>query len=110
MCLMLEDADKYFSFPNYTTPVSGTLKEVPENDITTRYKISLNDFVITKDESGGVYTIFKLEWKWLDTILFQLHTQRPHKYANPQDRTIVAGTGVNPAHFFFSQVTVKIKW
>ena len=45
--------------PNFTTPVSGTLREVLDNDTTTRDKIYLNGLGITIDESGGVSVILK---------------------------------------------------
>ena len=31
---MPEDMEKQFAFPNFTTPVAGTLREVLENDTT----------------------------------------------------------------------------
>ena len=35
---MPEDMEKHFSFPNFTPPVLGTLREVLDNDTTTREK------------------------------------------------------------------------
>ena len=56
---MPEDVENIFSFHNFVTSLSGTLKKVLENDTATRYKISLNDLVVTKDKPGGVSIILK---------------------------------------------------
>ena len=50
---------KHFLKPNFTTPVPGTLREVLDNDITTREKIYLNGLGMTKGESGGIYMMMK---------------------------------------------------
>ena len=57
--LMTEDVTKHFWFPNFTTPVPGILREVLDNDTTTRDTISFNGLGITKGESGGVSMILK---------------------------------------------------
>ena len=49
-----------FVFPDFTTPVSGTLREVLDNDTTTRDGISLHGLGMTKGESGGVSMILKI--------------------------------------------------
>ena len=45
---MPEDMAKNFAFPNFATPVPGTLKEVLDNDTTPRDKISLNGLEMKK--------------------------------------------------------------
>ena len=50
---MSEDVAKHFLFPNFTTPVPGTMREVLGNDTTLREKISFNGFVITRIKSVG---------------------------------------------------------
>ena len=45
---------KHFTFPKFTFPVPGTLREVLDNDTKTREKRYLNGLNITKGESGGV--------------------------------------------------------
>ena len=44
---------------NFTTPVPGTLREVLDNDTTTRDKSYLNGLNMTKGESGGVSMMLK---------------------------------------------------
>ena len=50
---------KNFVFPNFITPVSVTLRDVLDNDTTTREKTSLYGLGMTKGESVGVYMILK---------------------------------------------------
>ena len=59
ICLMLEDTTKHFIFPNFTTLVSVMLREVLENNTTTRDKSYPNGLDMTKGESGGVYMMLK---------------------------------------------------
>ena len=56
---MPEDTEKQFEFPNFTTPVSGMLREVFDNGTTTRDKISLNGLGTTQGEYGGVSMMLK---------------------------------------------------
>ena len=56
---MTEDAAKQFAFPNFTTPVPGTLRKVLDNDTTTRDKFYLNGLGMKKGESGGVSIMLK---------------------------------------------------
>ena len=56
---MIEDMEKRFEFPNFTTPVPGTLMEVLDNDTTTRDKIYLNGLGMKKGKSGGASMILK---------------------------------------------------
>ena len=51
--------ENHFVLPNFTTPVSGTLREVLDNDNTTRDKIYLNGLGMTIEESGGISVIMK---------------------------------------------------
>ena len=59
ICSMTEDAAKQFAFPNFTTPVPGTLRKVLDNNTTTRDKFYLNGLGMKKGESGGVSILFK---------------------------------------------------
>ena len=54
ICLIPEDVENLFAFPNLTTPVIGTLGEVLYNGNTKRDKSYLNGFGTKKDESRGV--------------------------------------------------------
>ena len=56
---MPEDVAKHFFFPNFTTPVPGTVREVIDNDTTKRAKIYLNGLDMTKGESGSAYMMIK---------------------------------------------------
>ena len=56
---MPEDMVKHFVFPNFNTPVPGTLRGVLDNDTKTRYKSHLNGLNITKVEPGGVSMMLK---------------------------------------------------
>ena len=57
---MLEDMAKHSPFPKFITPMSGTLREVFDNDIASRDKISLNGLGMTKGQAGGLYMILKI--------------------------------------------------
>ena len=57
---MPEDVENNFSFPKFTTPVEGMLREVLDNNTKTRDKISLNGLGVTKCEYGGVSMIIKI--------------------------------------------------
>ena len=57
---MPEDAANHFEYPKFTAPVVGILREVIDNDTTTRDKISLNGLWGTKGESGGVSMMLKI--------------------------------------------------
>ena len=59
ICPMPEEATKHFTFPNYTTPVPGTLRCLLYNNTTTRDKISFNGLWMTKVESGVVSMLMK---------------------------------------------------
>ena len=56
---MPEDMEKHFVYHNFTIQVSGTSREVLDNNITTREKIYLNGLGTKKGESGGIYMIMK---------------------------------------------------
>ena len=98
---MPEDLSKQFVFPNFATPVLGTLREVLDNDTTTKYKSYLNVLGMTKGESGGVFMMLKTGMEVAqDYTAFNYGPPRPQKYLNPQDRKIVAGPGMNLAQKF----------
>ena len=59
ICVIQEDVAKQFAFPNFTTPIEGTLREVLYNDISPRDKISLDGWGITKSKSGGLSIFLK---------------------------------------------------
>ena len=50
--------------------MAGTLREVVDNDTTTRNKIYLNGLVLTKGKYGGMYMMPKKEWGLHKIILF----------------------------------------
>ena len=56
---MSEDFANHFLLLNINTPVSGMLRGVLENYITTRNKSSRNWLGIIKSESGGITKILK---------------------------------------------------
>ena len=56
---MPEYEAKQFLFPNFKTPITGTLKEVLENYTKPRNKISLNELVTTKYKYVSAYMILK---------------------------------------------------
>ena len=60
---MPEDVANHFAFSNFAAPVSGTLREILDNDTTTRDKISLKVLDVTKGESVGVSTMLKILMK-----------------------------------------------
>ena len=101
--LIPQDVEKYFVFYNFTTPLPGNLKKVLDNNITTRdEKISLNGLGITKGEYLDVSMMLKIvkEVAQYYTV-FEHGLPRPQKDLNCQDRTIVAGPGMNPAPICF---------
>ena len=51
------------AFPNFTTPIPGTLREALDNDITLRDKNPLNGLGITKGKSGGLCMMLKTGMK-----------------------------------------------
>ena len=60
---MTEDALKHFAWPNFTYPLSGTLRAFLDNSNTTRDKFYLKGLGVTKGESGGVAMMLKIEMK-----------------------------------------------
>ena len=56
---MPEDMESHFEFPNFTTPIPGTLREVLYNDITPRDKISFNGSGMTKLKVEGLFMIME---------------------------------------------------
>ena len=95
---MPEEVAKHFVFPNFTPPVTATLREILDNNNTTRdnsYPNGLND---TKGESRGVSMMLKtgMEAPQYYTV-FNYGTHRQYKYLNPQDRTILARPGIKPS-------------
>ena len=87
--------------PHFTTIVPGTLREIHDNDTTTRDKSYLNGLNMAKGEPGGEYMMLKtfMEVAQYYTVL-NYGTPTPQKDLNPQDRTIVARPGMKPAPKF----------
>ena len=44
--------------------------KVLDNENETRDKTSLYGLGVTKGESGGIYMMLKMEWKWHNIIVF----------------------------------------
>ena len=61
--LMPEDISNHIVFHKFTPPVSSTLREILDNDTTTRDKISLKVLGMAKVESGGVFMMMKTVMK-----------------------------------------------
>ena len=59
ICSIPEDVAKLFALPNYITLVTGTLREVLENNIAPRDKISLNGLGMTKNKARGLSMMLK---------------------------------------------------
>ena len=55
-----EDVARQFLFPNFATPMPGTLRGVIYNDIAPIDKISLNGLGMTKDKAGVLSIILKI--------------------------------------------------
>ena len=92
---------KHFVLPNFSTPVSGTLSKLLENDNTPRCKISLNGLGMKKAKSGGTSMMLKTGMELAqDYTIFNYVLPIPQKDLKSQDRTIVAGPGMNPAPKF----------
>ena len=82
--------------PNFTAPVSGKLREILDNDTTTRNKPPLKVLEMKKVEYVGVSMMMKIVMKVAhDYTVFSHGTPRPQNNVNSQDRMIVVGTGVN---------------
>ena len=60
-CSMPEDTARNFVLPNSTASGPGALREVIENNTTTKYKLSPNGLEITKGHSLSVSMMLKTE-------------------------------------------------
>ena len=80
---MLENVTKNLVFPNFTTPMSGTLREVLYNDIVSRDKIFLHGLGTTKVKASGLSMMLKtgLELSKYYNI-FNYGPPIPQKYLN----------------------------
>ena len=75
---MSEDVAKYFTFPNFTTSVSETLRKVIDNNTTTGDKNFLNELGMTKVKYGGVSMMLKIRMELAqDYTVFNNITPRP---------------------------------
>ena len=91
-----------FAPPKFTAPAAGTLREVLDDDTTTRDKNSLNRLGVIKGGSGGVDMMLKTGTEVTqDYNFFKYGTPRPQKHMKYQDRTTVAGPGANLAPLVF---------
>ena len=88
---MPEEVTKQFAFHNFTTPVTGTLREVIGNDTTPRDKIFLNVLGVKKCKSGGASMIIKTGMEvYQDYTVFNSGLTRPQKDLKSQDITIIS--------------------
>ena len=80
----------------------GTLREVLDNGITPRYKISLNGLGMKKGKSRDLSMMLKIgmEMAQYYTVL-NYRPQNPQKDLKPRVRKIVAQPGTKPATNFF---------
>ena len=98
ICSMPEDMTNHFSFPNFTTAMPGMLREVIDNGIAPREKISLNGLGMKKVKSGGLSMILKTGLEVdQDYTIFNYGPPIPQKDLKSQYRTILSGPGMNPA-------------
>ena len=98
---MPEDMVKNFAFPNFTTPMPGTLMEFLDNDIVPREEISLNGIGIIKGKAEGLSIMLKTGMQVSQHYtVFNYRPSSPQKYLKSQYRTIVAGSGMKPAPKF----------
>ena len=101
ICSIPEDVEKHFVLPNFTSPMTGTLRKVLENDMAPRDNISLNGLGMTKVKSIGLSMILKtvMEVAQYYTV-FSYGPPIPHNNVNPQVIKIVAQPGMKPAPKF----------
>ena len=79
----------------------GTLREVLDNNTKTRYNSYLNGLGMKKGEYGGVSMMLKTGMEVdQDYTIFNYGPPIPHKYLNPQYRTVAAGLRMKPAPKF----------
>ena len=78
------------------------MREIIDNDTTTRDKISINGLGMKKSKSGGVYIILKTGIEVAqDYTVFDYGSPIPHEDVKSQYRTVVAGPGFNLAPKYF---------
>ena len=78
--LIPEDMAKHFSVPNFTAIIPGTLREVLDNDIASREKISLNGLGIIKGKYVGLSMMLKTGLEVAqDYTVFNYGLPSPHK-------------------------------
>ena len=81
---------KYFAFPNFTTPMPGTLREVLDNNMSPRDKISLDGLGVKKVKSGGLSMMLKIGMEVAQYYtVFNHGPPIPHKDLKSQGITIV---------------------
>ena len=91
----------HFAFPNFTTPTPGTLREILDNDIAPRDKISLNGLRMKFFKAGGLSMMLKTVMKVAQYYtVFKYGPPKPQKDLKPQVRKIVAQPGTNMAPIF----------
>ena len=110
ICSMSEDVVKHFALPNFTTLIPGTIREVLDNGIVPRDKISLNGLGIIKGKAGCLSMMLKTGLEVAqDYTVFSYGPQRPQKYLKPQNKKILAGPGMKPAPKFVLPEHIKEK-
>ena len=78
--------EKHFELPNFITPVPGTLRDVLDNNTTTRDKSYLNGLGIRKYEPRGVSIMMKTVMEVAqDHTVFDYVPPIPQKDLNPKD-------------------------
>ena len=99
---MVEDVAKHFAFTNFITPILGMLREVLDNVIKPREKISFNGLGITKGKYGGLPMRLKTGLEVAqDYTVFNYRPPIPYKDLKYQDRKIMAGPRMKPAQNLF---------
>ena len=82
---MPEDVVKKFSFPNFTSPMPGTLSKVLDKGMALRYKISLNGLGVQIGEPLSVSMITRTGMEVAEYFthhfkIWTLKTTEMHKF------------------------------
>ena len=82
ICSMPEDVTNHFVFPNFSTPMPGTLRGVIDNAMAPRDKIYLNGLGMIKGKSGGLSMMMK-------TGMEVAHNYTVFEYTHPNPTEII---------------------
>ena len=82
-----EDNVNHFSFPKFITPVASTLREVLDNEITTRDKISLNGLGTSNGKFVRVSMMLKTGIKMAQdyTVLINVPHKTTKRHKQPRE-------------------------